>query len=204
MAEETQKPEPNDASQDGTQADSPEKSDAEANSQNKVVWRVLNSKVTAVIAVLVVLTVIINVTGLAFQSVANNAKTIASDEHDLGTYHFLADPSEKGLITAAEFNLHIAILDDIEKEARRRLDAKKFRVQQDIEELLRKAHGGDFDDPSLGELKRRLQARINETLGMMAIADVIVTDLKLDKIMPTAKPSSETSQTLPWIENSSL
>ena len=201
MAEETQKPEANDVPQDGTQADSPEKSDEKANSQKKGVGRVLNSKV---IAVLVVLTVIINIAGLVFQSVANSAKTAARDEHNLGTYHFLADPSEKGLITAAEFNLHIAILDDIEKEARRRLDAKKFRVQQDIEELLRKAHGGDFDDPSLGELKRRLQARINETLGMMAIADVIVTDLKLDKIMPTSKPSDETSQSLPWIENSSL
>ena len=201
MAEETQKTEANDAPQDGTQADSPEKSDAKANSQKKGVARVLNSKV---IAVLVVLTVIINIAGLVFQSVANSGKTAARDEHDLGTYHFLADPSEKGLITAAEFNLHIAILDDIEKEARRRLDTKKFRVQQDIEELLRKAHGGDFDDPSLGELKRRLQARINETLGMMAIADVIVTDLKLDKIMPTSKPSDETSQSLPWIENSSL
>ena len=202
MAEEAQKSEAENKAQDGPQADSAEKSGAIADSQKRVAGWVLNSKV---IIVLVVLTVVINAAGLAFHSVGNSGKTNDDAEHDIGTYHFLANPSEKGQIAAAEFNLHIAVLDDIEKEARRRLAAKKFRVQQDIEELLRKAHGGDFDDPSLGELKRRLQARINETLGMRAIADVIITDLNLERTMPAAKPSDETSQSLPWVEeNTSL
>ena len=56
---------------------------------------------------------------------------------------------------------------------------RRYAVQQDIEELLRQAHGADFADPVLGELKRQLQEQINRTLEMRAISQVIITDLEL-------------------------
>jgi len=77
------------------------------------------------------------------------------------------------------------------------LDACRFRVQQNVEELLRRAHGGDFDDPGLGELKRQLQERINERSGR-AIAEVIVTDLKLQHNGQDAGLVTGTAESVPW------
>ena len=181
---------------DGEKADHVEKDDR-SDSKKRPAKHVLSYKV---FAVLIILTVVINAAGLAFNS-ANREKADIS-EHDLGTYHFLADLSEKGPVAAADFDLHIAVLDEIKSEAQQRLAAKKFRVQQDVEELLRKAHGGDFDDPSLGELKRRIKARINETLGMRAIDDVIITGLKLKRAVAKAEPPAEAGRPLPWVESS--
>ncbi len=197
MADEAaEKPDSNDDPQENVA----ENGDSTAKTRRSVVKQILNSKV---IIVLVVLTVVINGVGLAFHSIGSGGDSSSGAEHDLGGYHFLAGPLEKGPIAAAEFCLHIAVLEDVEQEAYRRLANRKFRVQQDIEELLRQAHSGDFTDPTLGELKRRLQARINETLGMRAIADVIITDLKLTDGKPEASPPAETTESMPWVENSS-
>ena len=85
MSEKPQKPEPNDTPEDATLADSPEKSKPKDDLQNRVAKWVLNYKV---IAVLIVLTVVINATGLAFHAVGGGGKTLGNDEHDLGAYHF--------------------------------------------------------------------------------------------------------------------
>lgn len=187
-------------STDDVQNDVSEDGDSPTSTRTGAVKRILNSKV---IVVLIVLTVVINGVGLAFHSVGGGDRADSSAEHDLGGYHFIASSSEKGQVAAAEFCLHIALLEDVEKEAYRRLINRKFRVQQDIEELLRQAHSGDFADPTLGELKRRIQARINETLGLRAINDVIITGLKLTSGKLETEPPAETSESMPWVDNSS-
>lgn len=187
------------STEDGQQ-DVSEANGTPTNTRTGAVRRILNHKV---IAVLVILTVVINGVGLAVQSVTASGKANNGGEHGLGDYHFIASPSEKGPIEAANFCLHIALLEDVKQEAHSRLTNRKFRVQQDIEELLRQAHSGDFADPILGELKRRIQARINETLGLRAIADVIITDLKLTDGKLEANPPVEAIESMPWVDNSS-
>ena len=115
-----------------------------------------------------------------------------SPEVSLGEFQFEADRGETGRIATAGFSLHIALLDHVDKAAREQLCARKFRLQQNIEELLRQAHSSDFDDPNLGDLKRQLQEQINKTLGIRAIADVIITDLKLE---PSDHENSSAGQT---------
>jgi len=130
-----------------------------------------------------------------------------SPEVSLGEFGFVADPAEGGVqggrVTNAEFRLHVALLQQVEPAARGQLAARKFRVREDIEELLRRAHSGDFDDPVLGDLKRRLQERINESLEMRAIADVIVTDLKLERDAQPIGTIREGAVSVPWVEGSS-
>jgi len=121
-------------------------------------------------------------------------------EIDLGRFRFAADNAELGRLADAEFDIHIAMLEHVDLPARQRLEAHRRRVQQDIEELLRQAHSGDFDDPTLVELKRQLQEQINETLGLRAIADVIITDLQMTHSAKDAGPVSETADTVPWSE----
>ena len=141
---------------------------------------------------------------LRYQYASGASKTVPNAEVGLGEFHFEADESEQDRISRAEFGLYIALLEQVDQDARHRLATHEFRVQQDIEELLRQAHSGDFDDPNLGELKRQLQEQINETLGMRAIADVIITDLSLElNDTEIAAPIAETADMVPWVEKPS-
>ena len=105
-------------------------------------------------------------------------------EIDLGTFRFETERAEGGQTLHADFSLHVALQEAAERVARQKLSARKFRVQQDVEELLRKAHAGDFDDPALQELKRQLLEQIDQTLGLRAVSEVIITGLKLQREGP--------------------
>ncbi len=121
-------------------------------------------------------------------------------EVSLGEFRFLASPHERSPILAATFSLHLALLPETEAMARVRLQSHWYRVQQGVEELLRHAHGGDFEDPLLGDLKRQLQEQINAILDARVVADAIVTDLNLEfSGIDASSPSpAEVVQTLPW------
>jgi hypothetical protein len=156
------------------------------------------------IAVLVLATVTVHGIGFAcFRLLGDSHAVKRSPEVSLGTFRFEANQNEVGHIAEAEFALHIALLDRVEGAARPRIEAHRLRVQQGVEELLRQAHGGDFEDPKLGELKRRLQEKIGETLGMRVIADVIITDLKLVHSDRARNLATETAESVPWVEDPS-
>jgi flagellar basal body-associated protein FliL len=134
------------------------------------------------IAVLLGLSVIVH--GFAFlyyQISAKTANHALAAEVPLGEFHFVSEKAEPGSIGSAEFGLYVTLLDHIDRQAREQLAARRFRIQQDIEQLLRQSHAHDFADPTLGDVKRQLQEQINGSLEMRAIADVIITDLKLTR-----------------------
>jgi len=156
------------------------------------------------LGILLFVTILVHGIGFSYARLgAGPSEGDLSPEVDLGTYRFVANQTEKGRITGAEFCLHIALLEQLEPAARQRLKDHRHRVQQGVEELLRHAHGGDFDDPALGELKRRLQERINETLGMRAIDDVIITQLKLTRNPAGYEQVAKTADSVPWKEDTS-
>ena len=176
---------------------------ARKQTSGKVAWwrRLLTRKW---LAILVLASLVAHGIGFAyFRFTERRPPAITSPEVGLGTFRFEADDKQASRITNAEFSLHIALLEHVDGAARQRLDAYRFRVQQDVEELLRRAHGGDFDDPGLGELKRQLQERINETLGMRAIAEVIVTNLKLRHNNQDVGLVTGTAESVPWVEKPS-
>ncbi len=154
------------------------------------------------IAGLLILSIVVHLTGIVyFQVFAGGPVTVPDPEIALGEFEFSAGKSELGQITGAKFQLHISPLEKVEPEARYKLHIRKFRVQQDIEELLRQAHGGDFVDPKLAELKRRLQEQVNATLGMRVIADVIITDLELQRReLEEVEVIAEADEPAPWLE----
>ncbi len=126
------------------------------------------------------LTVMAHVSLIALQGVRGAKMTTRHTEISLGSFAF-ENQGDGGRLADAEFELHIRLLLDMEKDALIRLTQRRFKVEQDIEELLRQASGGDFDDPSLAELKRQLQERINQSLDMRAVSEVIITDLTLTR-----------------------
>lgn len=186
------------------QADDEQADAGQGDSQSRPLWKRLLS--VKALVILVVASVLVHGMGLAYSKLFSGPTAVVSDgEVSLGTYRFLAEPEERSSIRSAEFALHIALLDDVVGAARLQLVRRQYRVQQDIEELLRRAHGGDFIDPTLGELKRQLQEQINGTLGIRAIADVIITDLQVQKNPPEPdqKPAAETAESVPWTEKPS-
>lgn len=124
-----------------------------------------------------------------FYQEAQRNKVASSPEVTLGEFQFLSRFATGNQVNRANFSLHIALLDQLDRQARNRLVQRKFRVLQNIEELLRKTPSGDFDDPMLVDLKLQLQERINQTLELKVIADVIITDLTVEhKSAPERKP----------------
>ena len=77
----------------------------------------------------------------------------------------------------------------------------KYRVQGEIETLLRQAHRGDFDDPTLTELKQTIREQVNSVVGNRVVSDVIIANLKIipaEKKAPAA--NNNTTSQAPWIE----
>ena len=100
-------------------------------------------------------------------------------EVTVGQFVIATDRPEPGELAELQFTLHVTFLADQETAGRSELDLRRFRVRQDLEQLLRRARATDFEDSRLVGLKRQLQAQVNQALGMRAVSDVIITDLKL-------------------------
>jgi hypothetical protein len=109
------------------------------------------------------------------------SRASAPPEVSLGEYRFSGFGSPEHGIIGAAFSVHVALLNETDREAQERLAARHHRIRQGVEEVLRRARSGDFEDPALGDLKRQLQERINAILEMRAIAEVVVTDLVLQR-----------------------
>ncbi len=148
------------------------------------------------LAVLLLASLLLHGLGIAFWTVRG---TVAdSPEVTLGRFTFAAERGVDSPVQRAQFDLHIALIEELQPAARKLLAERRLRVQQDIEELLRRARGGDFDDPSLRELKRQLQEQVNTTLGLRAVGSVIITDLEV-AYAGTAERASE-RPLHPWRE----
>jgi len=134
------------------------------------------------LAVLVIGTIVVQFAGFWYVGRLLTADpTTALHEIELGRYSYDSDASPQSTIETAAFDLHVRLIEELDGVARTRLEARRFKVQQDIEQLLRLAHSGDFEDPTLAELKRQLQEQINESLEMRAISEVIITNLDLER-----------------------
>jgi flagellar basal body-associated protein FliL len=155
------------------------------------------------IAILVVVSIAIHGVGFAYHKLrAGAAPEKRPAELGLGQFQFRSARIERepgGLIDAT-FSLHVTLLDQLDEVGRQRLSARKHRVEQDVEQLLRRAHSADFEDPNLAELKRQIQEQINESVGMRAIADVIITNLTLRYGDHLPRPVEETVRGTPWVD----
>ena len=134
---------------------------------------------------------LLNALGFAyFKAQGRPVVELSSPEILLGDYKVRAGPCPPAPAIVVRFSLHIAFTPQLDQQGRARLAARKHRVEQDIEELLRRARRVDFDDPRLREIKRQIQEQVDETLGMQAVADVIITGLVVEQAdRPAAKPA---------------
>lgn len=135
-----------------------------------------------------------------FRSFSLGARPAAAHEIPLGNYRFIAEEYEPGQVTEANFALYVELVRQAEEPARRLLETRRQKVRQNVEELLRTAHGGDFNDPALSELKSQIQKRVNETLQIRAVTDVIVNELQMERAQPPNLTAAEPKKAVPWVE----
>ena len=97
---------------------------------------------------------------------------------------FTLPTGEHGDLQApGKFTLHIRLIDDFDSLGRQRLATHQFRVREAVEGLLRKSKGLDWDDTAVARFKHEIQERIDNSIDLRAVAEVIITDLNL----PNAK-----------------
>lgn len=187
--------------------DKPEKpaADPQKTAVKAAVARFLSRAVTRKrLAILLGISVLVHAAGVAhYRFRLVRALTPDGPEVSLGQFRFEAGHTDGGGVARADFALHLSLLGGVDRPARRALVAHQYRVQEAVEQLLRSAHGADFEDPALDSLKRRLQERINETIGLRVISEVIVTDLHLTWNPDPQEPATETVRSVPWIEEPS-
>jgi flagellar basal body-associated protein FliL len=152
--------------------------------------------------ILLICTIITPCIGIAYYKLSNNTPVVEnSPEISLGSYVFAADKTADGRILGAEFSVYITALEGLDRITRTRITTHKFRIQEEIETLLRQAHTGDFDDPTLAELKQKIREQVNRVVGNRVVSDIIITNLKItqsEKKTPTA--TANTTSPAPWIE----
>jgi hypothetical protein len=152
-------------------------------------------------SLLLVVSVFLNGLGFAYFWLApGGQKTVPDAEIALGEFRFISYHAGADQVAEAQFAVYIALNEPVKEEARRRVEERKFRLQQEIEELLRAAHSGDFDDPLLRGIKSKLVEQINKSLGMRAIDAVIITNLKVVRTAAGTKPTEKAVELVPWVE----
>ena len=170
-------------------ADSEAPPEAESGSDNQNTKATIANRLTSFfrtsrgLALLIAATITVQVLGFWYIGHLL-VKDRADEPHEisLGTYEYVGDHRPQSSIAEASFDLHISLVDELDEAARTRLKARRFKVEQDIEQLLRQAHEADFEDPTLAELKRQLQELINQSLEMQAVSEVIITNLSVDRV----------------------
>jgi flagellar basal body-associated protein FliL len=183
-----------------------EEANAEPSSAKKSKFALFSGKTVQYwLVFLVISTLVIHGIGLAYYKLSSNRTTVEySPEISVGNFEFTADKTAGGRVAGAEFSLYITALEGLDRIARTRLTSYKYRVQQEIELLLRQAHSGDFGDPALSDLKRQIREQINQVLGNRVVSDVIIANLKITSSNnKESSTAAGTASSPPWLEKSS-
>ncbi|MBN2579655.1 MAG: hypothetical protein JXB10_11755 [Pirellulales bacterium] len=146
---------------------------------------------------LIVLSVVVQAGGWLYYYLTSPNQAQQGPEIGLGQYQFRDAPPAGGRITKAQFALHVTLLKGLEKSGREALADHKYRVQQDVEQLLRTVHSGDFEDPALDGLKLQIREKVDKAVGTRVVSDVIITDLKLTLASPPDHPPVADHTTIP-------
>jgi flagellar basal body-associated protein FliL len=111
-------------------------------------------------------------------------------ELEVGSFDFVAAREAttdiEPLSQPAKFDIHVRFIDDLERPGRELLTAHRHRVRESIENLLRKSQQVELSDPAMARLKHEIQQRIDDALDIRAVAEVIITNLRIDSANRTA------------------
>ena len=115
-------------------------------------------------------------TGMVWMSLSGDESKLLR-EVELGGFTYVGDPTETAY-ERIEFQLAVSLLPEVQEPAKALLKLHCRKVEQAVEELLRKSRDADFEDPELTDLKRRIQETVNHAINRRVIDEVLITDLQ--------------------------
>lgn len=175
---------------DQPKADDQPEGKPQASSKGGVSRRLFNAATSrTTLAVLLGISLVMQGVGFWFYRSTTKSQP-PEGEVTLGEFVYQENQPSTAAIKTAQFTLHLDLLEAVDQKARGRLEERRFRVKQDVEELMRMAKGADFEPTAMDQLKRTLQERINASLDMRAIDEVIITDLRIQR-----RPTIEVAET---------
>jgi hypothetical protein len=118
---------------------------------------------------------------------------IIAEEIPLGSFEFSRSGGVDKQIYRGQFDLFVRLSDHLESSERQQFMREQPRLQQAVEEALRRLRLADFTDLRLSRLKTHVQERLNDELGFDAVAEVLVSNFKINAFRPIqpAAPKSD-------------
>ncbi len=103
---------------------------------------------------------------------------LITGEIALGSFEF-ARPGGDNQIYRGQFDLFVRLADRLDTSQQQQFLREPQRLQQAVEETLRRLRLADFTELRLTRLKTRVQDRLNDELGFEAVEEVLVANFKM-------------------------
>jgi hypothetical protein len=117
---------------------------------------------------------------------------VITGEIALGSFEFVRVSGDKQLYRG-QFDLFVNLCDRIDASRQKQFLRELPRLQQAVEETVRRLRLADFTDLRLSRLKTRVQDRLNDELGFDAVEEVLVANLKITAFQPRPKVAQQSA-----------
>jgi hypothetical protein len=114
---------------------------------------------------------------------------IVVEEIPLGSFDFSRSGDRDKPVYRGQFDLFVRLSDRLESSDRQQFMREQPRLQQAVEDTLRRLRLADFTDLRLSRLKSRVQERLNDELGFDAVTEVLVSNFKINAFRPIQQPA---------------
>jgi flagellar basal body-associated protein FliL len=131
-----------------------------------------------------------------------STRPVLPPEYTVGKFNLVAGAPGDSRGVPGEFELHLRFIDDLQSQANARIANHQFRVREAVENLLRKSHGIELDDPAIARLKHQIEEQINQAIDLRAVAEVMITNLTIEpqplvNAVTSQPAASKSSTTVP-------
>jgi hypothetical protein len=110
-------------------------------------------------------------------------------EIPLGVFEFTRSNGRESRVLRGQFDLFIRLTDELTASQQRQFIQHQPQLQKAVEEALLRLRAADFSDLRLVRLKNRVQEQLNDELGFDGIAEVLISNFKIQSIAATIPPS---------------
>jgi hypothetical protein len=125
-----------------------------------------------------------------FRTRAASEVASLSKEIPLGVFEFTRSNGRESRVLRGQFDLFVRLTDELTASQQRQFVQHQPQLQKAVEEALLRLRAADFSDLRLVRLKNRVQEQLNDELGFDGIAEVLVSNFKIQAIAATIPPAA--------------
>jgi flagellar basal body-associated protein FliL len=111
-------------------------------------------------------------------------------EIPLGVFEFTRSNGRESRVLRGQFDLFVRMTDELTASQQRQFVQHQPQLQKAVEEALLRLRAADFSDLRLVRLKNRVQEQLNDELGFDGIAEVLISNFKIQATAATIPPAA--------------